>query len=471
MTAALPANRQPLLHARLLVIEADPALGKTLQVRYAHAAACTVTGSFDEARRQLHSEPRPDVVVATTRLPDGDVDTLRAHSGGETEWILLAADPDEHAAIHNVFAVLEKPVDLAQLDLLVASASRSARAQRLLKAVTKPAAQRYQPDAFLGRSAAAAETRQILKQLCSAPHAALFIGGELGTGKRLVARIVHFGGPRAQGPLLEMRCNALPRDRLEAALFGREAGGDGTEPGLLAQAHGGSLFLDEVAALPLDVQARLLRFIETRKIRPAGGDRTITADVQVIATSNRDLLAGQRMGHFREDLLHRLSHYRLQLPTLRARSEDIEDLVGHFITKFNAKFGRKITQVPDPVWEKLRTHPWRGNAHELRNSVEHAVLHAQSTTLSLAGLRLQPGFQEYRDDPAYEDRSVQLEPNGRWLRLSLDGSLSLEEIDRAAIEAVLEQHHHNVAAAARSLNTTRDTLRYRIRKYGISVDD
>ena len=471
MTTALPAHRQALLRARLLVIEADPALGRTLQVRYAHAAACTVTDSFDEARRLLHSEPGPDVVVASTHLPDGDVDALRSRSDGGTEWILLAADPNERVAAHSDFAVLKKPVELAQLDLLIASAARSACAQRLLKAVTKPAAQRYRPDAFLGRSAAAAETRQILEQLCSAQHTALFIGGELGTGKRLVARIAHFGGPRAEGPFLQLRCNALPRDRLEAALFGREADDDGVRTGLLAQAQGGSLFLDEVAALPLDVQARLLRFIETRKFRPAGGDRTITGDVQIIASSNRDLLAGQRMGHFREDLLHRLSRHRLQLPSLRARSEDIEDLVGHFIEKFNAQFDRKVTLVPDPVWERLRTHPWRGNVHELRNSTEHAVLHAPSTALSLADFRLQPGFQEYRDDPAHEERSVQVEPNGRWLRLSLDGSLSLEEIDRAAIEAVLEQHHHNVAAAARSLNTTRDTLRYRIRKYGISVDD
>lgn len=475
MTLASPLTGEPVSVDRLLVIEAEPSLGHEIQRRYAPAST-VLTGRINEAKGLLRQGLNPSVVVSAMRLPDGDASELRSEINGGAEWILLTDSADDNesarASALGAFAALRKPIDFTCLDLLIASAARSARTQRFLHALTEPAVRQYRAEAFLGRSAAASETRASLERLSSAPRAALFVGGELGSGKRLAARILHYGGIRSRGPLIEMRCHALPKDRLEATLFGHGAGASGSAPGVLERADGGSLFLDEIAALPPDVQAKLLRFIDTKKFRRIGDDRAITADVQLIAASSRDLVACQRLGHFREDLLHRLNRHRLTLPSLRTRTEDLDDLVPHFITAFNAKFGRKISFVPEEVWAKLRTHPWRGNLHELRNSLERGVLYAQSTTLALDGLQLAqgPAAREYRDDLDYAN-PVQVEANGRWLRLSLDGNLSLDEIDRAAIQAVLEQHHHNVAAAARTLNTTRDTLRYRIRKYGISADD
>jgi two-component system, NtrC family, response regulator AtoC len=474
MTAISALGSQPFTVDHLLVIGAEPSLGRKIRHRYArNAAACALADRADEAKRLLRNGPKPSVVIAAIRLPDGDALELRGETDG-AEWILLVdgddADESARALSAGVFAALGKPIDYTRLDLLVASAARSARTRRVLDSLIEPAVRQYRPEAFLGRSAAASDTRTVIGQLCSTPHDALFIGGELGSGKRLAARILHYGGTRSRGPLIEMRCNALPKEHLEAALFGRETG---TPRGLLEQADGGSLFLDEIAALPANVQAKLLRFIETKELRRAGDDCLVSLDVQLIAASSRDPLAFQRSGHFREDLLQRLSRYRLTLPSLRARIDDLDLLVPHYIARFNAEFGCEISLVPDDVWERLQAHPWPGNLRELRNSLERAVLYAQSTTLSLDDLHLAqgPGVQEYSDDSDYAGSAVQVEPNGRWLRLSLNGSLSLEDIDRAAIEAVLERHRYNVAAAARSLNTTRDTLRYRIRKYGISVDD
>lgn len=289
------------------------------------------------------------------------------------------------------------------------------------------------------------------------------IGGETGTGKGLVTRILHYAGTRSQGPLIELNCAALPRELLESELFGHEAGAftgaTGRHRGLIEQADGGTLFLDEIGEMPLDLQAKLLKAIEDRKIRRLGSEREITVDVQIVAASNRDLESLSREGGFRSDLYHRLSVFRLTLPPLREIKEDLEQLLPLLVAEFNAKSGRQVRDISHEVWSQLRNHDWPGNVRELRNVVERCVLFSDGPNFPAQWLQLPGQKPVAASPPATKGRDG--------IFIPLDGSMNLDDMDRHIIETTLERTGNNTLAAARSLGTSRETLRYRIRKYGI----
>lgn len=467
----------------LLVIEDEPLLAQELERHYRRERwRVLVAPTLKDARRLLVEEGlAPLVVISDMNLPDGNaLDLLEELGIGDGEWILLTGYgtvTDSVRALQlGAFDFMEKPVDFSRLDLVVAGAARSSRANRRLSDEAMQAGRRYGPDSFVGTSAAAQQVRELLARLSAAPFRALIITGETGTGKGVAARILHHHGTRRQGPLVEINCSALPKELMESELFGHEAGAftgaTGRRRGMLEQADGGTLFLDEIGEMPLDLQAKILKAIEEQTFRRVGGERELIVDVQLIAASNRDLAQAVRDGDFREDLYHRLSVFHLHLPPLRERIEDLDALVPLFIAEFNAKAGRNVTLVPAAVWSRLRAHRWSGNVRELRNVIERCVLFAQGEELPLQWLQLDAegvigAFGTQGAEPGTEARTRE----GDWISLPLDGSLGLEEMDRAIIVATLERNRHNVAAAARALRTTRDTLRYRIKKYGITASD
>jgi len=322
----------------------------------------------------------------------------------------------------------------------------------------------------VGRSAAAAGVRDVLRKLCDVPFSALVIGGETGTGKGLATRILHYSGRRAEGPLIEINCAALPRDLLESELFGHEAGAfTGAKKrrrGLIAQASGGTLFLDEIAELESDLQAKLLKVIEDQRVRPVGSDEEIAVDVQLIAASNRDLAARVQEGSFRSDLYHRLSVFGLVLPALRARLDDLEDLIPAIVAEFNVRSGKAVREIPDEVWSALKAYSWPGNVRELRNVIERCVLFADGPVFPLQWLQL-PGHTA----AAPAARPAALAGDGDALNLPLDGTMSLEDMDRHIVATAVARAHGNLSAAARMLGTTRQTLRYRVKKYAIDTGD
>jgi len=454
----------------LLVIEDEALLGGELQRHYRHHGwEVVLTQDLDSARRVLFDQGLdPLVVLSDMSLPDGNaldlLEAVRSRAPGG-EWIFLTgygSVPDSVRALRlGAFDFLEKPCDQERLDMIVAGAARSARAQRRLRDEADALTRKHSPDSFLGHSAAASEVRGMLERLTEVPFSALIITGETGSGKGLAARILHHSGQRAAGPLVELNCAALPHDLLESELFGHEAGAftgaKGRRRGLMEQANGGTLFLDEIGEMDLELQSKLLKAIEDRVIRRLGGDREIKIDVQIVAASNRDLEAQARDGDFRSDLYHRLSVFRLHLPPLRERLEDLDDLVPQFIAEYNAKSGRQVARVPEEVWDRLRSHTWPGNVRELRNVVERCVLFAEGEDFPAQWLQLGAG------DVAGHGPSVDADA----MHIPLDGSMSLDEMDRYIIKTALERNRFNVTATARALGTTRETLRYRITKYNL----
>ena len=461
----------------LLLIEDESLLGTELARHFRRGEwEVVLVADLAGARRALlDDELAPLVVVSDMQLPDGNaLDLLadvRARSGGG-EWIFLTGYGSVADSVRALrlgsYDFLEKPCDQKRLDLVVAGAARSARAQRQLDELAHHQHQSYSVETFVGRSAAAASVREVLRKLCQVPFSALVIGGETGTGKGLATRVLHYSGRRAAAPLVEINCAALPRELLESELFGHEAGAftgaRRRRRGLIEQASGGTLFLDEIAELEIDLQAKLLKVIEDQRVRPLGSESEVVVDVQLIAASNRDLAARVRDSSFRSDLYHRLSVFGLSLPALRERREDLEDLVPAVIAEYNARSGKSVRVIPDGVWTALKAHDWPGNVRELRNVIERCVLFAEGDVFPLQWLQL-PGASPVPPTPPSTSG------DGVHLTLPLDGTMSLDDMDRHIVAAAVARADGNLSAAARMLGTTRQTLRYRVKKYGIQTGD
>jgi DNA-binding NtrC family response regulator len=460
----------------ILIIEDEDLLRSELVRHYrAEGWHAEQAANLAEAKERLAADPGAGlVVVSDMNLPDGNaldlLEEVRARKGEASEWIFLSGYgtiPDSVRALRlGAIDFLEKPCPLDRLDLVVAAAERSVRAHQRLEDYKTREERRFSPDAYAGTSAAATRVREMVTKLAGVPFSSLVIGGETGTGKGLVARILHSTGSRAAGPMVEVNCAALPSELLESELFGHEAGAftgaKGRHRGLLEQANQGTLFLDEIGEMSLPLQAKLLTAIEDRVFRRLGGDREIRVDIQVIAASNRSLAEGVAEGRFREDLYHRLSVVRVDLPPLRERIEDLDVLVPFFVAEFNAKAGKRVSVVSDEAWRALRSHAWRGNVRELRNVIERCVLFAEGDALPSEWLQLDP--------PPAPAEGADAAVQGDVMSLPLDGSMALDDMERFILETALERSGQNVAQAARSLGMTRQTLRYRIGKYGLRSD-
>lgn len=458
---------------RLIIVEDEQLLAREVERRYLRQGWQVYLAQDIAAARRLfvNAWVEPLVVIADLSLPDGNsldlLEELKIKGIPVGEWVFLTAYgtiPDSVRALHlGAYEFLEKPYEEARLDLAVASAARSAQAQRILRDQAEEGSRRYGAERFVGSSPQAREVRQLLMQIAGVDFSALVVQGDTGTGKGLAARIIHYNSARASGPLVEVNCAAIPENMLESELFGHEAGAftgaRGRHRGLFEQAHGGTLFLDEIAELPLGLQAKLLKAVEEKNIRRVGGEREIRIDVRIIVATNRDLGQAVVDDRFRSDLYHRLTVFRIDLPTLAERADDIEELVWLLITEFNDRAHRRITRVPDSIWEALKRHPWSGNVRELSNVIERCVLLSKGDALEPCWMQLER-VSERPDEHQYE---------GDRLCFAVDGTISMEQIEHRILEQALKRCDGNVTKAARLLGMSRQTMRYRVDKYRLYV--
>ncbi|QID16412.1 sigma-54-dependent Fis family transcriptional regulator [Nitrogeniibacter mangrovi] len=457
----------------MTIIEDERLLGSELKRRFEREGwQVTLSETLADARHLIIDLGlTPTVVLSDMNLPDGNgLDFLEEvrEAGVLGEWIFLSGYGTrrdiERAAELGALDFLAKPIDYHKLDLTIAAGARGARARQRIADSTETEARKFAPEAFIGTSPAAARVRAMLGQLAQVPISSVLLSGETGTGKGLAAKILHYSGPRSDGPFVDVNCAAFPKDLLESQLFGHESGAftgaRSRHRGLLEQADGGTLFLDEIGEMDLGLQSKLLKALEDQRFRRVGGEREIEVDVQLVAASNRDLRDLAAQERFRSDLYHRISVFEIPLPSLRERKEDIEPLVHALIRDFNAQAGKQVRTVPEAVWGALHAYHWPGNVRELRNVIERCVLLSSGAELPAEWLGL---AQAAAPDPAATQAA------GDWIRLPLDGSMALDEMDRFIIRTALERHDYNVMATARALGTTRETLRYRIQKYGLSA--
>jgi DNA-binding NtrC family response regulator len=454
----------------LLIIEDEALLGSEL-ARFFRKRNWDVTLARDlkEAEQYLCQQSiDPLVVLSDMNLPDGNaLDFLEAVKPkiGSSEWVFATGYGSVADSVRAVrlgaYDFIEKPCDPERLNLLIEGAGRSARAQRRLQQQTEAENSRYSLEALIGNSLVTSNLRQMIKQMANVPFSSLIISGETGTGKGLIARILHYTGSRAQAPLIEINCAALPRELLESELFGYEAGAfTGAKKrhrGLFEQAHTGTLFLDEIGEMDLDLQTKLLKAVEDLRIRRLGSETEIAIDVQIIAATNLDLIQKVEQGLFRSDLYHRLNVMSLRVPSLKERKQDLEQLVPLFIADSNRKSAKNVRHISQQAWEMIKSYSWPGNIRELSNVLERCVLLASDEQLPEQWLQL--------SNPSTASSNHYNPNNG--IFLPLDGSLSLQDIEKYVIQEVLNRTDENVTAAARMLGTTRETLRYRVQKYNL----
>lgn len=458
----------------LLVIEDEALFGSELARHFRDAGWDVVlVGDLAGGRAALVRDGvDPLVVISDMNLPDGNaldlLEEIRQSASAAGEWLFLTAYgtvADSVRALRlGAYDFIEKPCGFDRLDLALAAAARSALAHRRLRDIAAHEHRRYSVDSYLGKSRKASEVRDIVRKLVKLPIDGLIIGGETGTGKGLTAKILHYNGLRSTGPLVEVNCAALPRELLESELFGHEpgafTGARKRRRGLIEQASGGTLMLDEISDMAPDLQVKLLKVVEDKVLRRLGSERETRVDIQVFAASNRDLMTCVESGSFRRDLYHRLSVFQMNLPTLRERKEDLDELVPFFVAESAARVGKTVKTVPDEVWSALRAYDWPGNVRELRHVIERSVLLSEGEVLVGQWLQL----------PRTEEAVTAGSPSVSADRVTLpvDGSLSMDEMERAIIELAMERSGHNVTAAARLLGITRQTLRYRIEKHGLT---
>jgi PAS domain S-box-containing protein len=302
---------------------------------------------------------------------------------------------------------------------------------------------------MVSRSPAMRDVFQIIEN-AAATEATVLVRGESGSGKELVTKAIHTLSARHNAPFLAINCAALSANLLESELFGHVrgafTGAVKDHKGLFQRAQGGTLFLDEVAELPLELQAKLLRVIQKRNYIPVGGDRSIDADVRIVAATHRSLREEVKSGHFREDLMYRLRVVPIFIPPLRERREDINLLIWHFIQRHNAENFRKIEKIEPQAMRILLDYPWPGNIRELHNVVEYAFAVGRGPTLRLSELP-----PEFRETPPIAEQLLQFMP------FRQGSPLSAEE-ETAAIRQALEQSNGRVTSAAHSLGMSRATF-------------
>jgi two-component system NtrC family response regulator len=418
-----------------------------------------ITGGGVAEGRELISRYHPDILLADLELPDGKgLDLLPA--AGEEEQppvvTIITGKGTVQSAVkamkQGAFDYLLKPVSPMELRAHVQKALSHHRLIQENRSLRSRLDSQQLRQEIIGRSEGIRTVLRMIEKV--APHeATVLITGESGTGKELVARAVHQRSRRSGGPFVAVNCSALPEHLLESELFGHErgafTGAVSSRKGLFVQADGGTLFLDEIGTMPVGLQAKLLRVLEEREIRPVGSEQNIQVDVRVIAATNAKLKVLLEKGQFREDLFYRLNVVLIPLPPLRKRREDIGILARHFLAGFSPE--DSPARLSPKALKALEQYSWPGNIRELSNAMERASL------LSEQGL--------ITPDMLPEEVRTGVSPV--FAKKNSEGANTLAESEKAQIEQVLEECDWNRTQAAQQLGISRRTLYNKLRQYRI----
>jgi two-component system response regulator AtoC len=443
---------------------------------------CAQAADCAEARSRLRAESF-DLVLLDVRMPDGSGVDLLAEMRRDLfsgPVILITADPkveDVKTALRQgAYDYLVKPIQFDDLQVTVANALEASRLRQEVAALRQQAESKRDRE-VVGASPIMRQVLDYARRAAASEANAILLQGESGTGKDLMAQVIHRHSARRDKPYVPVNCSAIPETLLEAELFGHEKGAftdaKAMKKGLFEVADGGTIFLDEIGEMPLALQSKLLRTLEDQTLRRLGGLRDIQVNVRMIAASNRNLEAAVQAGRFRADLYYRLMVIPIFIPPLRSRREDVPLLSAFFIEQYNRQFGKKIEGLTPEAQEMMAQYSWPGNIRELKNAIQRAMILEDGPLLRAASLPFSPesnistatAFPAEAD--AEPDSAWEAQPNGRALpRLRIPrGGTSLEGVEKRLVAEALRQCDGNQSQAARLLDTSRDTIRYAMKKY------
>ncbi len=456
----------------VLVIDDERDIRELLTITLGRMGLMVETASNVTEARQRLADTRFALCFTDMNLPDGngqEIIELIAAKYPETPVAMITAYGNVDAAVTalkaGAFDFVSKPVDINMLRRLVQTAMRLAEEKK----AEPPSAVAAK---MLGDSPAIQELRTTIAKLARS-QAPVYISGESGVGKELVARLIHEQGPRT-GPFVPVNCGAIPSELMESEFFGHKkgsfTGAQVDKDGLFQAANGGTLFLDEVAELPIHMQVKLLRVIQEKAVRPIGGRAEVPVDVRILSATHKNLAKLVEANQFRQDLFYRINVIELRVPPLRERREDVPKLAGRVLERLAADNGQPPARLTPEALAALLTYAFPGNVRELENVLERAVALCENNTIKPDDLRLSPQTQAASsgattartDDGADDEGDDDSEGTGEG---GLDSYIS--NLEREAIMKALQETRYNKTAAAKKLGITFRALRYKLKKLGI----
>jgi DNA-binding NtrC family response regulator len=451
--AAMPA---------ILIVEDEAKMRRLLELNLGEEGFTTFSAGDAEAGLKLLSEHAIDLVVTDLKLPGMDglefLQTVKRQNAA-LPVVVMTAFGSVETAVEAMKAgasdYVLKPFSLAEMRLVIHKELDVRDLREENRSLREALGKRYAHPNVVARSPKMQEVLATVERVAPT-NSTVLLGGESGVGKDLVARAIHEKSRRARGPFLKINSTAIPENLLESELFGYEkgafTGAAASKPGKFELADKGTLFLDEIGDVPPATQVKLLRVLQEREFERLGGTRTIKVDVRLVAATNRDLRAALEQGTFREDLYYRLNVVPIDIAPLRERREDIPDLVNLFITRFAGDSGKGVEGITPEAMQILVNYHWPGNVRELQNIVERACALAKGSVLDVADIHL-----DTRPAKTANGASGFL-PDG----------MTLEQWEDEMVQEALRRANGNKSQAARLLGLSRNALRYRLSKIGIS---
>ena len=450
---------------RILVIDDDEATADSLKLNLHEEGYTVDTAATGGQAIELFDQGGHHLAICDLQLPDMDGLEVMRHmkdARPNTEVIVVTAHGTTTKAVEatkaGAFDFVDKPLDFEELALRVQNALKHRELIDENTELRRQMSTRSEYFNIIGGSKPMQTIYETIDAVAKS-DANVLIVGESGTGKELIANAIHYKSLRARKPFIKVNCAALPKELIESELFGHTkgafTGAHADKEGLVQHAAGGSLMLDEIAEMPVELQPKLLRVLQERSYRKIGSEKTYAVDFRLISSTNRPPADAIRDGLLRDDLFYRISTITIHVPPLRERNEDIQLLTEHFLHMYAQKYERPIEGVSQAAYQRLFGHAWPGNVRELQNVIERAVLLAK-------GNRVEPVDLPFDNGSLPEGEP----PGAAW---DVPANMSLEDIERLVIEKTLQRTGGNKQAAANLLGIYRPRLYSKIRKYNIDV--
>ena len=453
---------------RVLIVEDESLIRWSLRQKFEERSYRVTEAETGQSALEALNSGIFDLILLDYRLPDmTGLDVLRHIRELDTDAvvIMMTAYSTIESAVEAIklgaYDYVAKPFQMDHLMLTVDKALATTKLRREVRELRRHLQHEFGIDTIIGQHPSMLNLFDMIRQVAKAGVSTVFLRGDTGTGKDLVARVIHHNSDRAATPFVNITCTALSESLLESELFGHERGAftdaKMQKKGLFELADSGTIFLDEVGDMPPALQAKLLRFLEEHRFRRVGGTKEISVDVRVIGATNRDLEKAIEEGKFRRDLMYRLNVVTIFLPPLRTRGDDVKLLTQHFVARFVKEFKKPITEITPEAYQLLYKYSWPGNVRELRNVIERAVLLCKDEMITADDIvlgRAEPHTWEW------DIENFMLPPNGFDFE-------KIRLLESHLLRQALTRTNNNQTQAARLLNLSRDRLRYRLQKHGL----